>query len=110
MTQVVRIGLREKGEDAMATQTLSLRASDVSGQKTARIRNCPKDASVRELVEAVMHKLDLPKNDSSGAAVMYQARLDRAGRSLHESEIVGEVLKPEDRIVLTPNVDAGRGR
>jgi hypothetical protein len=42
-----------------------------------------------------------------GRPLDYSARLDREGRHLNSSEIVGDALKEGDEIVLTPNIDAG---
>jgi len=89
------------------SQTLSLQASDVSGQKHARVRNCPADCSVDELMLGLLDQMKLPKNDPEGRPVNYQAVLEREGRALHGSETVGEALQDDDRIVLQPNVDAG---
>jgi len=52
----------------------------------------------------------LPRNDGAGRPLVYHARLDREGRHLHGSETVGEALKPGDKVVLTPNIEAGAGR
>jgi hypothetical protein len=40
----------------------------------------------------------------------YQALLEREGRHLHAAERVSDVLEPQDRIVLQPNIDAGSYR
>ena len=90
------------------SDTLTLQASDVSGQKTAEA-DVPSDATVGELVQGLLQEMDLPANDASGRPLTYHARLDREGRHLHSSERVGESLHPEDRLVLQPNIDAGRG-
>jgi hypothetical protein len=37
----------------------------------------------------------------------YHARLDREGRHLQGAEHVAEAVRPGDRLVLQPNVDAG---
>ena len=39
--------------------------------------------------------------------ITYQARLDRDGRHLHSSEVVGDALMPNDRVVLQPEINAG---
>ncbi|MGH7467139.1 MAG: hypothetical protein ACRENP_04050 [Longimicrobiales bacterium] len=84
-----------------------LEVSDVSGQKTATISDLPADASIGELVDQLLHELQLTRNDTSGRPLTYQARLDREGRHLLASERVGEALKSGDRLVLQPNIDAG---
>ena len=49
----------------------------------------------------------LAPNDTAGRPLHYQARLDREGRHLHGAETVGDALREDDEIVLTPNIDAG---
>lgn len=87
-----------------------LEVSDVSGQKTATVSDVPPDASIGELVEQLLAELQLTRNDSSGRPLTYQARLDREGRHLLASERVGDALHSGDRLVLQPNIDAGRAR
>ena len=89
-------------------ETLSIQASDVSGQKLANVQGLPPDSTVGELVQGLLGEMNLPQNDASGRPLTYHARLDREGRHLHASETVGESLETDDRIVLHPNVDAGR--
>ncbi len=89
------------------TQTLDIQASDVSGQKVVRVRDLRPDTSVGELVQGLLGEMNIPKNDVEGRPLTYQARLEREGRHLHASEVVGEALVPDDHIVLQPNIDAG---
>ena len=86
---------------------IGLSVTDVSGQKVANVRNVPTEATVGELVQGLLPKMDLPQNDPSGRPLNYQARLEREGRHLNASERVGEALQEEDRLVLLPNIDAG---
>jgi hypothetical protein len=51
--------------------------------------------------------MGLGSRDRDGRALDYRARLEREGRQLHGSELAGEVLKPDDEIVLTPRIQAG---
>jgi len=53
--------------------------------------------------------MELPESDSQGRPVVFRARLEREGRYLHPSEVVGEALQTDDRISLQPNIDAGAG-
>ena len=87
--------------------TITLSASDVSGQKLARADEVPPDCSVGELIEGLLSKMQLPKNDVEGRPLTYQALLEREGRHLQSSETVGDALEDEDRIVLQPNINAG---
>jgi hypothetical protein len=87
--------------------TMTLRVSDVSGQKAARASAVPANFTVGELVQKLIAKMGLARNDVDGRPLNYQARLQREGRHLNGSETVGEALRDDDEIVLTPNIDAG---
>jgi hypothetical protein len=93
--------------DQVATMGIDLQVSDVSGQRVHSVHGVPVDATVGEFVQEVLASMKLPRNDTSGRPVVYHARLDREGRHLHGSEIIGEALKRDDRLVLHPNIDAG---
>jgi len=87
---------------------LELEISDVSGQKVFSVANAPVANTVGELIQEMLGKMNLPRNDSSGAPLTYQARLERdGGRHLHASERIGDVLENKDRLTLQPNIDAG---
>jgi hypothetical protein len=90
-----------------ATTTMGLRASDVTGQKVVRAPAVPAGFTVTQLVDRLIAKMGLSRNDTAGQPLRYQARLDREGRHLHGSETVGEALREGDSITLTPNIDAG---
>jgi hypothetical protein len=90
-----------------AVKMIGLRASDVSGQKSVRAPAVPTDYTVGELVQALIARMNLSRNDSEGNALLYQARLEREGRHLRSAETVGEALREDDEIVLTPDIDAG---
>jgi hypothetical protein len=93
-------------EQAVAA-TLGVRASDVSGQRTVRASSVSRQATVGDLVQGLLAKMRLPRNDSSGRPLTYRARLEREGRHLNGGERVGEALREDDHIVLQPNIDAG---
>ncbi len=84
-----------------------LEISDVSGQKVFSVANAPAANTVGELIQEMLGKMNLPRNDASGAPLSYQARLEREGRHLHASERIGDVLQNSDRLTLQPNIDAG---
>ena len=86
---------------------IGLEVSDVSGQKTALVHDMPTDASVGELIEGLLAQMKLPRNDVSGRPLTYHALLEREGRHLHASEVVGEALHQGDKVILQPNIDAG---
>jgi hypothetical protein len=86
-----------------------LEVSDMSAQKRATFNDVPADVSIAEIVEQFLADLSLPRSDSSGRPLTYEARLDREGRALQASERAGHALQNNDRIVLQPSIDAGRG-
>lgn len=87
---------------------IGLQVSDVSGQKVASVVDVPPQATVGELVQGLLAQMNLPQNDVSERPYVYHARLEREGRHLHASELVGQALQDGDRVVLQPNIDAGR--
>jgi hypothetical protein len=91
----------------MDRTTLRLRATDVSGQKAVRAPAVPADFTVTELVDQLIARMGLARNDVEGRPLAYQARLEREGRHLHGGETVRDALREDDEIVLTPNIDAG---
>lgn len=93
-----------------APPDLNLTVSDVSGQKQHEVSKAPLDARVRDLIEGLLPQMRLPRADAQGRPLTYYARLEREGRHLHGSEILGEALQADDRLVLQPNIDAGQGR
>ena len=88
--------------------TLPLQASDVTGSRLVDVKDAPTDATIGELVDGLLPQMNLPRNDNGGQPLTYHARLDREGRHLHASELVGETLQPNDRLVLQPEINAGR--
>ncbi|MGD0910668.1 MAG: hypothetical protein ABR928_02165 [Terracidiphilus sp.] len=86
---------------------IELEISDVSGQKVLSVANAPTANTVGELIREVLGHMNLPKNDTGGAPLTYQARLERTGVNLHSAERIGDILESHDRLTLQPNVDAG---
>jgi hypothetical protein len=86
---------------------IELEFSDVSGQKVFNVANAPTANTVGELISEMIGKMSLPRNDSSGAPLTYQARLEREGRHLNASERIGDALERGDKLTLQPNIDAG---
>ena len=81
--------------------------SDITGQKVLAVSNVADEITIGELIQELLGRMRLPSNDAAGRPLSYHARLDREGRHLQGAERVRESLKPGDRIVLQPNVDAG---
>ncbi len=93
---------------AQATaMTLGLRVNDVSGQKSAHASAVPLTATIGELVQGLLVKMGLARSDADGRPLHYYARLEREGRHLNGSELVGDSLQDDDELTLTPNIEAG---
>ena len=87
---------------------LELQVSDVSGQKVFNVKNAPVANTVGELISEMISVMNLPRNDSNGAPLTYQARSERGGgRHLRASERLGDAVEAGDRLTLAPNIDAG---
>ena len=91
---------------------LDILASDVTGQTVVNVGIDPGDRemSVGELLDALVPRMKLPRRGNGGRPLTYHARLDREGRHLHATEVVGEVLQPKDRIMIQPTIEAGGSR
>jgi hypothetical protein len=86
---------------------MTLRVSDVSGQKMAKASSVPITSTIGELVDGLLAKMGLARVDAQGRPLHYYARLEREGRHLNGAETVGEALQEGDELTLTPNIDAG---
>lgn len=84
---------------------LTFKVSDVSGQRNVVVRDVPRDASWGETMRAILGRMAMPENPE--AETIWKGRLEREGRHIHASEIVGDVLQNEDHVVLHPEVQAG---
>ena len=91
-----------------ASNTISFEVRDISGQKSATVNDCPLDASVREVIPALLALMSLPQNDLSGP-ITHTLRRDSDGAILHDADVVGDVVQPGTRLVLQPSVEAGCG-
>ena len=88
---------------------IALVVTDVSKQRTAKVRDVPAEASIGELVQELLESMHFPAEDPSGRPLSYRARLDREGRHLNSSERVGTALRTGDELILQPSVDAAGG-
>ena len=84
-----------------------IQVSDAFGQQAASVDEVPAECTVGELIQGLLADMHLPRNDGDGRDIVYHARLEREGRHLHGSELVGDALLPGDEIQLTPNIEAG---
>ena len=90
-----------------AAMTVGLRVKDVTGQKVVRAPAVPASSTIREIVERLIARMGLSRNDVQGRPLQYQARLEREGRHLNGAETVGDALRDDDELTLAPAVDAG---
>ncbi len=82
-------------------------ARDATGQKQVTLKQVPAEATVRELVQSLLARMGLVRDDASGQPLQYQARLEREGRYLRDTEFVSDALQANDELVLQPRIDAG---
>ena len=94
-------------QEAAATMTTGLRVSDVSGQKQFRVGSVSKESTIGELIQGLIGKMELARNDAAGRPLAYRARLEREGRHLGAHELVRDSLQENDELSLHPNVEAG---
>ena len=92
---------------AAATIPLDLMARDATGAKKIRIPSLTGEMTVRELTHAVLRRMGLKSEDAEGRPIDYQVRLEREGRHLHDSELVGDALQRDDQVVVLPRIHAG---
>jgi hypothetical protein len=91
---------------------LDILASDVTGQTVVNvgIDASDREMSVGELLDGLVPRMKLPRLGNGGRTLTYHARLEREGRHLHATEVVGEALQPKDRIMIQPTIEAGGNR
>ena len=85
-------------------------ATDVTQQNVVNVKSLDREITVGELLESLVPRMRLPRLGNGGRPLTYHARLEREGRHLHASELVGDALQPQDRIMLQPTIEAGRGQ
>ena len=94
------------------TDKLDILASDVTGQTVVNvgIEAGDREMSVGELLDALVPRMKLPRLGNGGRPLTYHARLEREGRHLHATEVVGEALRSKDRLMIQPTIEAGGNR
>ncbi len=86
---------------------LEVTATDISRQKRIRAKKVRWESTMADLVQDLLPRLHLPAQDADGRPLNYHARLDREGRHVHSSEVVGQALRQADEITIQPDVVAG---
>lgn len=89
------------------TTTIDLTVSDVTGQKVRTVENVPPSATAAEIVDELIAELNLPRLNPSGNSLSYRALHRREARHLRPHERIGDSVRPGDRLVLHPTVEAG---
>jgi len=84
---------------------LTIRATDVTGQRIVRLRDVGEE-TIAQLVDRLLPAMGLPAV-VDGREVSYSLRLEREARHLHASEDVDSVLREDDEVLVSPNIDAG---
>ena len=87
-------------------ETVSIRVGDMSGQRNA-VTDLPTEASWGEALDGILGKLSLPKNPAGEEPVVWTGRLEREGRHLHASEVIGDALQEDDEVVIQRDIQAG---
>ena len=92
---------------AVTSAGIGFQVSDVSGQKKVKVSGVSPGSSVREVINGLLERMRLPRNDSTGRPLNYRARSERKGSYLQDNETVGNAVEQDDKIILQPNIDAG---
>jgi hypothetical protein len=93
--------------DRSDTSGIDFEVTDVTGYRAMRVTAYPPDHTIGEMVRTLVSRMELTTTNPAGVDYTYHARLEREGRHLNASELVGEAVRPGDRLSLQPNIDAG---
>jgi len=86
--------------------TITVRVQDMSGQREFVAKGVRTDVSWGEAMNGILAGMSLPTNTPTSETVL-TGRLEREGRHLHDSEIVGDALCDQDLVRLEQEVSAG---
>lgn len=100
----------KESQAMIEVKEIGIQAADVTGQNVVNINRLDREMTVGELIEALLPRMKLPRLGNGGRPLTYHARLEREGRHLHSTEVVGDALLSEDRIMLQPTIEAGGAR
>jgi len=90
----------------VTTTTIPITAKDVTGQRRVDY-NVPKSSTVDELLDHLGTRMNLLREDAEGRPITWFARHEREGRSLHRSEVAGDVFHDRDEVRIQPEISAG---
>ena len=86
------------------SEKIKLYVQDTTGQREC-LADVDTDATWGETMNSILVSMALPRNNPSTGTI-WAGRLEREGRHLHASEVVGQSLQDNDRIVLQPELVA----
>ena len=86
---------------------MPITATDVTGLRKTAWESDSEEASVQDMLEELVDQLALPLNDTAGAPIAYQARLNSTGRALSSAELVRDAVAPDDGVLLMADINAG---
>ncbi|MGB7760029.1 MAG: hypothetical protein WBL61_09380 [Bryobacteraceae bacterium] len=86
---------------------MPITATDVTGLRKTTWEPGSEEASVQDMLEEMVDQLALPMNDSEGAPIAYQARLNSTGRALSSAELVRDAVAPDETVMLMADINAG---
>lgn len=90
----------------VSDETIPIIARDVTGQRRVNY-DLPRTSTVDEMIDRLSSRMNLLREDADGRPVTWFARHEREGRSLHRSEVAGDVFAARDEIRLQPEISAG---
>lgn len=83
----------------------NIRVTDMTRQREL-VCGVPVEATFGECLDSILAELHLPSNPE-GEATVWSGRLEREGRHIHSSEIVGDALQENDEVVIQRDIQAG---
>jgi hypothetical protein len=92
---------------ALTTNPLEIFVSDVARQRSFRIKKLPKHITIAKFISESVSRMHLNKTKEGDGEHGFQAYLKREGRHLNPTEITGDALRPQDEIILQPDIQAG---
>ena len=89
-----------------ATATLDFEVEDFTGTARFQAREIAPEITVGEFIDKYSRLLDLPQQDGEGRQILYGA-IGHYGDVLNSTDLLGDVIRPDDVVVLTKTVTAG---
>ena len=93
--------------NALTTTPLEIFVSDTAKQRSFRIKKLPRHLTIAKFISESVSRMGLDKTIEGDGELGFQAYLKREARHLNPTEITGDVLKPQDEVILQPDIQAG---